>query len=94
MKVTGWQTDGLAGDTVIAPICGAGFSTTMLLVTVLDGGWELEAVSDTDFEPAVAKVTPAGSAPSSSPGVPPRNVHCQVVGEPVEVSVNVTGVPG
>jgi hypothetical protein len=65
----------------------------MLLVTEL-GPTELETINDTDFEPAVANVAAGGVFTFAFAGVPPPKVHCQVAGEPVEVSVNVTGVPG
>jgi hypothetical protein len=84
VKVTGWQTDGLAGDTVTLATAGAAGSTTMLFVTGAlspEAFWE---VSVTDFEPAEPNDTGTLEAepPEAFAGLPSWKVQVQLVGDP------------
>ena len=94
VKVTGWQTDGLDGDTVTPPTFGSGLSTTTALLAGKLSPVTLWEVSITVFVPAVENVT-GTLAPKPLDGEPSGwNVQLQDVGCPEEASVKVTGVPG
>src|SRR5687767_14386470 len=95
VKVTGWQTKGLAGDPVTLPIWGAGSSTlSVWLAGVASSPAPLPAWSETVLVPTVANVTPCGFWLEDVPGLPPSKLHSQLFGLPVEVSLKVTDVPG
>ena len=53
----------------------------------------LVTVSDTSYCPAILYVMAGGVCREEDEGEPPGKLHCQVVGVPVEISVNNTCPP-
>ena len=90
VKVTAWHWIGDEADAETVPV-GTGSRTMTVCDAVVPRPAELEAVSVTVLGPAELKVT-TGLWTVDAVGEPPENDQFQPVGEPVEVSMKVTGL--
>src|SRR5688572_9101448 len=98
VKVTGWQTKGLAGDPVTLPIWGAGSGTVRIwFAGVASSPAPFPVWSETVFCPTVLNLMRGlwlVRLEFGGSGVPSWNDQSQELGLPVEVSEKVTSVFG